>query len=84
MMNQITKLVGGVIISFVIGIFLIFIISRFQSTQFISDLVETYDDARKIQLDSPAPDLSLVSLSGEEISLSDFSESVVIINFWAT
>ena len=84
MMNQITKLVGGVIIGFVIGIFLIFIISRFQSTQFISDLVETSDDARKIQLDSPAPDLSLVSLSGEEISLSDFSESVVIINFWAT
>jgi len=83
-MNQITKLVSGVIIGFIIGIFFIFIISRFKSTHLISDLVETSEDSRKIQLGSSAPDFNLVSITGDEIRLSDFSGSAVIINFWAT
>jgi len=55
-MKHRTNLIGGVINGFFIGIILIFAISRFQSPQFISNLVEASDDTRKIQLDSPAPD----------------------------
>jgi peroxiredoxin len=33
---------------------------------------------------SKAPDFTLVSLDGEEVSLSDLEGKVVLINFWAT
>lgn len=34
--------------------------------------------------DKPAPDFTLMNLSGEEVSLSDYRGKIVLINFWAT
>lgn len=36
------------------------------------------------QFGQPAPDFSLQSFSGEQVSLSDHQGDVVMINFWAT
>ncbi len=33
---------------------------------------------------SPAPDFSLASLAGDEISLSDYKGQVILVNLWAT
>jgi cytochrome oxidase Cu insertion factor (SCO1/SenC/PrrC family) len=32
----------------------------------------------------PAPDFTLPDLEGNELSLSDFEDQVVLVNFWAT
>jgi len=37
-----------------------------------------------VELDQPAPELSLNDLSGTEVSLSDFRGEVVLLNNWAT
>ncbi len=37
-----------------------------------------------VELDQPAPDLSLTDLKGNQVSLSDFSGDVVLVNNWAT
>jgi peroxiredoxin len=36
------------------------------------------------ELSGPAPNFSLMSRSGEQVSLEDFKGQVVMINFWAT
>lgn len=36
------------------------------------------------EIDSPAPDFSLQTLSGDTVTLSDYAGQVVLINFWAT
>lgn len=36
------------------------------------------------QLDEPAPELTLESLDGEQVSLADFQGQVVLVNNWAT
>lgn len=38
----------------------------------------------EIAKNKPAPDFTLMNLSGEEVSLSDYKGKVVLINFWAT
>jgi peroxiredoxin len=37
-----------------------------------------------IEVDQPAPDLTLFDLDGQEVSLSDFDGEVVLLNNWAT
>ncbi|MBK6794239.1 MAG: TlpA family protein disulfide reductase [Anaerolineales bacterium] len=37
-----------------------------------------------VQVDFPAPELSLTTLEGEPVSLSDYLGSVVLVNLWAT
>lgn len=37
-----------------------------------------------VELDQPAPELSLYDLNGAEVSLSDFQGEVVLLNNWAT
>jgi thiol-disulfide isomerase/thioredoxin len=36
------------------------------------------------EIDSPAPEFTLPSLSGESISLKDYQGRAVLLNFWAT
>jgi thiol-disulfide isomerase/thioredoxin len=36
------------------------------------------------EINAPAPDFSLESLSGKTVSLSDFKGKLVLINYWAT
>lgn len=38
----------------------------------------------KIKQGEPAPDFTLETLSGKEVSLSDYKGKIVMINFWAT
>jgi len=37
-----------------------------------------------IEVDQPAPALTLYDLDGEQVSLSDFEDQVVLLNNWAT
>jgi peroxiredoxin len=37
-----------------------------------------------IEMDQPAPELTLYNLDGNQVSLSDFSGQVVLLNNWAT
>ena len=37
-----------------------------------------------IEVDQPAPELTLSDLDGKEVSLSDFRGQVVLLNNWAT
>lgn len=37
-----------------------------------------------VEMDFPAPELDLVTLNGEPVSLADFRGSVVLVNLWAT
>ena len=48
--------------------------SGFGSQQFVGDGL----------VGQPAPDFTLRTLTGDEVSLSDFSGQLVLINFWAT
>ncbi len=41
-------------------------------------------DTRAPQEGSPAPDMRLSTLDGEDVSLSDYRGKVVLLNFWAT
>ncbi|MCC6611868.1 MAG: TlpA family protein disulfide reductase [Anaerolineae bacterium] len=41
-------------------------------------------EQRRIQVDEPAPDFTLGTLHGGEVTLSDFQGQAVLINFWAT
>ena len=43
--------------------------------------IDTYPP---IEIDQPAPDLTLFDLDGREVSLSDFQGDVVLLNNWAT
>lgn len=38
----------------------------------------------RIQVDQPAPDFTLGTLDGGEVTLSDFRDRAVLINFWAS
>jgi cytochrome c biogenesis protein CcmG/thiol:disulfide interchange protein DsbE len=42
------------------------------------------DTIQPIEVDQPAPDLTLYDLDGQEVSLSDFHGEVVLLNNWAT
>ncbi|WFA08256.1 TlpA disulfide reductase family protein [Tissierella sp. Yu-01] len=42
------------------------------------------ETSTEIAKDKPAPDFTLMNLSGEEVSLSDYRGKIVLINFWAT
>jgi peroxiredoxin len=37
-----------------------------------------------VELDQPAPDLTLFDIQGNQVSLSDFQGEVVLVNNWAT
>lgn len=40
--------------------------------------------ASELAIGLEAPDFTLINLDGEEVSLSDFREKIVLINFWAS
>ena len=47
---------------------------------------EQFDDLilQPIEVDQPAPELTLFDLDGKQVSLSDFKGQVVLLNNWAT
>ncbi len=77
-------LVLGVIAGFILGMALVFGISRMQPTQKISDALGAADQSARLRQGSPAPNFELAALSGEAISLQDLHGKIVLINFWAT
>ncbi|TFB13180.1 redoxin domain-containing protein [Candidatus Marinimicrobia bacterium MT.SAG.4] len=64
-----------------LGIFLLFliIVASFVFDFYPVDAIGTPDDDYQM-----APDFTLTSINGEEITLSDYRGKVVVINFWAT
>ena len=52
-----------------------------QVTRGFGARIDTYPP---IEIDQPAPDLTLFDLDGREVSLSDFQGDVVLLNNWAT
>lgn len=83
-MNKAGNLVFGVILGFLIGMAIIYGVARLRFPQKISDLTSGPDAAAKIQIDAPAPDFVLESLSGEQIHLAELTGKVALINFWTT
>ncbi|TFB09921.1 TlpA family protein disulfide reductase [Candidatus Marinimicrobia bacterium MT.SAG.2] len=63
------------------GIFVLFliIVAAFVFDFYPVDAIGTPDDDYQM-----APDFTLTSINGEEITLSDYRGKVVVINFWAT
>lgn len=52
--------------------------------KFISFLSEQYNEKAVLAPGAPAPDFTLSSLNGEEVSLSDYKGKIVVIDFWGT
>jgi len=42
------------------------------------------DELKKEMINEPAPNFSLTDLEGKKVSLTDFKDKIVIIDFWAT
>jgi cytochrome c biogenesis protein CcmG, thiol:disulfide interchange protein DsbE len=61
-----------------VGIVLFFLLQNTPSTS-VQDF-----SAVPAKVDYPAPDLTLVDLSGKSVSLKDHIGSVVLVNLWAT
>jgi cytochrome oxidase Cu insertion factor (SCO1/SenC/PrrC family) len=40
--------------------------------------------ALKVDVGDPAPDISMVNLDGESVSLADYRGQVVLVDFWAS
>jgi peroxiredoxin len=55
-----------------------------RSNQDFIDLGIDLDTLPPIEIDQPAPELSLYDLNGQVVSLSDFHGDVVLLNNWAT
>ena len=49
-----------------------------------SDLPPEQADASEIVAGKPAPDFTLINMSGEEVKLSDYRGKLIYLNFWAT
>jgi peroxiredoxin len=77
------NLVFGVILGFIIGMAIVYGIARLRSIQTISGLF-VGSTTNRIQLNKPAPDFELESISGQKVRISDLKGKVVLINFWAT
>ncbi len=63
---------------------LVLLIGVFHSGVFAQDSV--FDTLKLNRLEKPVevPEFSLPSLSGKEMTLSDYKGSVVFLNFWTT
>jgi thiol-disulfide isomerase/thioredoxin len=83
-MREGKNLVIGVIAGFLFGMLILNVITGLKSPHKISELVGDSDPSNPIQINTPAPDFELESLSGEKIKLSKFHGRVVLINFWTT
>jgi peroxiredoxin len=82
-MKKTGNLVFGVIFGFLFGMAVIYGVARLRSTLTISGLIGG-SSANRIQLNAPAPDFELESISDQHVQLSDLKGKVVLINFWAT
>ncbi len=49
-----------------------------------SPVEENKPSTVEIEVGKPAPDFNLRTLSGEDVSLSDYQGKIVLLNFWAT
>lgn len=55
------------------------------SNEDISDVDEnTQVDENTIEIGKVLPDFTLKNLKGEDVSLSDYKDKIVLVNFWAT
>lgn len=55
------------------------------SWQYLNDVLTTsHSNALRVAPGSEAPDFTLVDINGEEVSLSDFRDKVVYLDFWAS
>lgn len=55
-----------------------------QSTKGVDQEIEEAFILPPIEVDQPAPELTLFDLDGNQVSLSDFEGQVVLVNNWAT
>lgn len=49
-----------------------------------SEVSEKKDDPDIVSIGRPAPDFTLPRLNGESVSLHDYREKIIFLNFWAT
>jgi len=77
--NLLPVLLAGMGLAALIGVAVII-----RSDQGITDNPIGVYSFPPVELDQPAPELSLYDLKGAEVSLSDFQGEVVLLNNWAT
>lgn len=82
-MKQTTSLVLGVILGFLAGMGMVYILARGQNTPKISEIYGDSSEIETIKIGSLAPPFELDSLNGTR-KLDDYRERIVLINFWAT
>lgn len=82
-MSKYKYLIWGCIIGLIFGGIFIWVVSYFQLGTQVSELVDDSNENFKIQLTSPAPNFTLESVSGDEITLGDLVGKIVFVNFWA-
>ena len=55
----------------------------YQSSIDSDEILEEYPPVIPLDVDLPAPDLTLVDLEGNSVSLSDYRGKVILVNLWA-
>lgn len=73
----------GMVVGAGIGILAVNLLRADDSPR-ISTLSTEAGSRQTLEIDAPAPDFELISLSGEGTALEDFRGKVVLLNFWAT
>ena len=58
--------------------------SMFPNTSYAEMLAPIYETAMRLAPGQPAPEIQLIDINGERVSLSDFREQVVYLDFWAS
>jgi peroxiredoxin len=83
--TPIGRLIAMTLIGFgFLAIGIAFLLLSNQSTIYASDGSTQDFSAVPVKVDYPAPELNLITLDGEPVSLSDYLGSVVLVNLWAT
>ena len=77
---------AGVLIGMGLGVLFIsgLVLATNSFSQPKAGMIEEVDSGDAPQVNAPAPDFELESLTGEKKHLSDFQGKVVVLNFWAT